>query len=124
MLSRVALLSAVMAASTMLALTGCGAAAAPADQPPMVAPNVSVPTDSPDSGGGGGRVSANSASEEELVAALTRAGVSNPQRWAHEIEEYRPYPAQDPALGKLRAELTKYNPGQETLDRIVSALTP
>ncbi len=38
--------------------------------------------------------------------------------------EYRPYPADDPNLTKLRDNLAKYNPGQETTDKIVSALTP
>jgi hypothetical protein len=36
----------------------------------------------------------------------------------------RPYPADDPNLTKLRENLAKYNPGQETTDLIVSALTP
>lgn len=123
-----------------IALSGCGTSAAPSVQPPTVAPNVTVPDapsesseapeapEAPEADGSGtgaeGKVSANTASEEELVAALTGAGVPNPERWAHEIEEYRPYPADDPNLGKLRAELAKYNPGQETLDKIVSALTP
>jgi len=69
-------------------------------------------------------VSANTASEEEITAALGRAGVSNPGRWAEEVVEYRPYPADDPNLTKLRDNLAKYNPGQETTDKIVSALTP
>ena len=70
------------------------------------------------------KVSANTASEDEIAQALTTAGVSNPGRWAEEVVEYRPYPADDPDLGKLRQNLAKYNPGQETTDKIVSALTP
>jgi DNA uptake protein ComE-like DNA-binding protein len=70
------------------------------------------------------KVSANTASEEEITAALTAAGVSNPGRWAKEVVEYRPYPADDPNLTKLRDNLAKYNPGQETADKIVSALQP
>ena len=70
------------------------------------------------------KVSANTASEEEITAALTAAGVSNPGRWAEEVVEYRPYPADDPNLTKLRDNLAKYNPGQETVDKIVSALQP
>jgi hypothetical protein len=72
----------------------------------------------------GAKVSANTASEEEIAAALAAAGVSNPDRWAEEVVEYRPYPADDPNLTKLRENLAKYNPGQETTDLIVSALTP
>jgi hypothetical protein len=70
------------------------------------------------------KVSANTASESEIEAALRAAGVSNSGRWAKEVVEYRPYPADDPNLTKLRESLAKYNPGQETVDKIVSALTP
>jgi hypothetical protein len=52
------------------------------------------------------KVSANTASEQEITAALGSAGVSNPGRWAEEVVESR------------------YNPGQETVDKIVSALQP
>jgi competence protein ComEA len=72
----------------------------------------------------GTKVSANTASEEEIAAALESAGVSNPERWAEEVVEYRPYPTDDSNLTKLRDNLAKYNPGQETTDKIVSALTP
>ena len=70
------------------------------------------------------KVSANEASEAELMAALTAAGVDSPERWAEEIEEYRPYPADDPNFTKLRDEFAKYNPGPGVVDKIVSALEP
>jgi hypothetical protein len=72
----------------------------------------------------GRKVSANTASEDEIAAALEDAGVSNSERWAQEVVEYRPYPTDDPDLTRLRDNLAKYNPGQETTDEIVSALTP
>jgi hypothetical protein len=72
----------------------------------------------------GGKVSANTASEQDILSALIKAGVINPTRWTKEVIEYRPYPANDPNLGKLRQNLAKYNPGQDTVDKIVSALTP
>ena len=65
-----------------------------------------------------------SSSEEEIASALDSAGVSNADRWAEEVVEYRPYPTDDANLTKLRDNLVKYNPGQETTDKIVSALTP
>jgi hypothetical protein len=70
------------------------------------------------------KVSANAASESEIEAALAATGVTNPARWAAEVVEYRPYPPDDPNLNKLRENLAKYNPGQETVDKIVLALTP
>lgn len=69
-------------------------------------------------------MSANTASDSEIEAALGAAGVSNPGRWAHEVVEYRPYPTDDPNLQKLRDNLAKYNPGEENVNKIVSALTP
>ena len=72
---------------------------------------------------GAAKVSANTASESEIEAALAGAGVSSLGR-AEEVVEYRPCPDGDPNLTKLRENLAKYNPGQETVDKIVSALTP
>lgn len=69
-------------------------------------------------------VSANTATIDELVAALTAAGVPNPDRWAREIEEYRPYPSDDPTLQKLQDNLAKYNPDPATLAGILSVLVP
>ena len=70
------------------------------------------------------KVSANTASSAEIQAALTAAGVTNAARWTKEIEEYRPYPTDDPSLAKLRKELQKYNPSADQLDKILSALPP
>ncbi len=42
-----------------------------------------------------GKVSANNDTEEELEAAFEAAGIANAEEWAHEIEEYRPYPVDD-----------------------------
>lgn len=69
------------------------------------------------------RVNANTATEAEVAAALQAAGVSNAARWAKEVVEYRPYPANDPTMAKLRGELAKYNPGPGVVDAIVATLT-
>jgi hypothetical protein len=68
------------------------------------------------------KVSANDASLPELQAALLAAGVDDPERWAKEVQAYRPYPADDPSFAKLRGELEKSNPGPGVVDKIVSAL--
>lgn len=70
------------------------------------------------------KVSANDATTEELVAALEAVGVSRAERWAHEIEEYRPYDMSDPTLQHLQDELAKYNPDAATLAAILSVLEP
>ena len=69
-------------------------------------------------------MSANTATEDAIVAALEGAGVKNAAKWTDEIMEYRPYPADDPSFAKLRGELAKYNPAPDELERIVSVLTP
>lgn len=76
------------------------------------------------SASGTAKVSANTASVAEIQAALEQAGVSNASRWAREVEEYRPYPADDASLTKLKEELQKYNPGSDTLTKILSVLEP
>jgi hypothetical protein len=113
------------AAVMVLAIAACGGTTTSSDSTPSAS---ATPTTSGPSNGAtlpaAEKVSANTASEEDIAAALSAAGVSNAVRWAHEVVEYRPYPADDPNLAKLRENLAKYNPGQETTDKIVSALTP
>lgn len=70
------------------------------------------------------KVSANTASRAEIQTALEAAGVPNAANWTREVLEYRPYPADDANLGKLRQNLAKYNPGPGVVDAIVSALKP
>lgn len=70
------------------------------------------------------KVSANAATHAELVTALTAAGVANADRWAGEIEEYRPYDTSDPTLAHLQSELAKYNPDPATLAAILGVLQP
>jgi peptidoglycan hydrolase-like protein with peptidoglycan-binding domain len=70
------------------------------------------------------KVSANTASVAELQQAFAAAGFPSAARWAHEVEEYRPYPADDLTFAKLRKELAKYNPVPGVVDRIIATLTP
>jgi hypothetical protein len=72
----------------------------------------------------GAKVSANTASEAEITAALTAAGVVNAARWAKEVVEYRPYDTADPTLQKLQDNLAKYKPDPATLAGILAALAP
>ena len=69
-----------------------------------------------------GKVSANDATEDELVAVMEAAGIDNAAKWADEIIEYRPYAADDTSLETLRGELAKYNASPETIDQILALL--
>ena len=84
--------------------------AAPATTTTTAAPAVTKPN-------------ANTASRAEMTAAFTAAGISNASRWATEVEEYRPYPTNDPNMAKLRQNLAKYNPGPGVVDGIIAALS-
>lgn len=69
------------------------------------------------------KVDANTASVSELATALAANGVANANRWAREVEEYRPYPTDDPSFALLKQQLSKYNPSAETLAAIIASLT-
>ncbi|GAA3092043.1 hypothetical protein [Streptosporangium carneum] len=120
------------AAAVLLAcsfLAACGGspttqASPSAPASPAPATSGAVPSSAPGGSTQVKKVSANTASEAEIAEALRAAGVPNPERWAEEVVEYRPYAADDPDLTSLRENLAKYNPGEETVDKIVSALTP
>jgi membrane-bound lytic murein transglycosylase B len=69
------------------------------------------------------KASANNATAAQLQAAFEAGGVPNAARWVIEVQEYRPYPTDDPTFAKLKSNLAKYNPSAETLSRILAALT-
>jgi hypothetical protein len=69
------------------------------------------------------KVSANNATAAQLQAAFEAAGVPNASRWVVEVQEYRPYPIDDPSFAKLKSNLAKYDPSADTLARILSALS-
>jgi glucose/arabinose dehydrogenase len=69
------------------------------------------------------KASANNATAAQLQAALEAAGVPNASRWIIEVQEYRPYPTDDPSFAKLKSNLAKYNPSADTLSRILAALS-
>jgi ABC-type transport system substrate-binding protein len=66
-------------------------------------------------------VNANTASVDELRAAFETAGITNADKWAREVAEYRPYPA-DPTWAQLRQELSKYNIAPDVLEKIIGLL--
>ncbi|MBV9090741.1 MAG: hypothetical protein JO044_12690 [Mycobacteriaceae bacterium] len=100
-------------------MTACGGSTTPTGHsPPTSTLSTTVATEPVT------KVSANTASQAEIQAALSNVGVSDAGRWAAEVVQNRPYPADDANLTKLRNDLARDNPGRETVDKIVSALTP
>jgi hypothetical protein len=103
-----------------IALSGCGASATSGSSTASTT-SASAGANAPSPGQ---KVSANTASQSDIAAALQAAGVANAQRWAKEVVEYRPYDTGDAKLTKLQQNIAKYNPGQDTVDKIVGALQP
>jgi hypothetical protein len=69
------------------------------------------------------KASANNATAAQLQAAFEAGGVPNASRWVIEVQEYRPYPVDDPTFAKLKSNLAKYNPSADTLSRILASLS-
>ena len=63
----------------------------------------------------------NTATQEEIAAAFIAAGISNAERWAQEVVEYRPYEV-DPTWARLRAELGKYGIDPAVLEQIITVI--
>ena len=112
------------AVAALLVVAACtGGSAATPSTIATTAPATSTPSDA-SSAAAVGKVSANAASQSEIAAALAAARVPNADRWAREVTEYRPYPADDPTLQVLQDNLAKYNPDPATLAGILSVLEP
>lgn len=97
-----------------------GATTAPSATPGLSTASAATPTTAATTA----KVNANTATRAQLQAAFEAAGISNAAQWSREVEEYRPYPTNDPDFAKLRQELAKYNPGPGIVDRIVATLVP
>ena len=103
--------------------TSSPVAAAPSHGAPVASASTSPAATSDPSTGttGSTEVNANTASVEELQAAFEAAGITNADKWAREVAEYRPYPA-DPTWAQLRQELSKYHIAPDVLEKIIGLL--
>lgn len=127
--TRMALVTGTIAA--LIFATACGGSTALSGQASMTAAPATASVSSPATAAPSAaattstaaKVSANNASNTELIAALTAAGVPSPANWAREVQEYRPYDASDANMTKLRQNLAKYNPAAGVVDKIISALS-
>ncbi len=68
------------------------------------------------------KVSANNATIPQLTAAFQAAGIPQADRWAREVDEYRPYATTDTTFTKLRGQLAKYNPSADVVTKITATL--
>jgi len=119
--------------ATALALAACGGAASgdasnatASARITTVAPaatSASGATAAPTASSTATKASANNATAAQLQAAFEAGGVPNASRWVIEVQEYRPYPVDDPTFAKLKSNLAKYNPSADTLSRILAALS-
>jgi hypothetical protein len=112
-----------LALSALVAACSTGSAAT-STPPSATTPAATAAATTASSSAATARVSANTATQSDIAAALDAAGVPNADRWAREVVEYRPYDGSDATLQKLQQNLAKYNPDPATLAGILSALTP
>lgn len=117
------------AASTAAAQPATPPAATPATT--VTSTSTATPASTGSSGASGttsaaaapAKVSANNATAAQLQAAFEAAKIPNAANWVREVQEYRPYPTNDPTLAKLRQNLVKYNPAPGVVDAIVATLS-
>ena len=102
-------------------LVGCGGGArGGSDQPGVPLPLSAAPGPA----GASARTSLASSSAQDIAATLRGNNVDDSEQWARVIVQSRPYPADDPGLGKLRQVLAQNQADQPTIDRITNALKP
>ncbi len=111
---------AAVAATIALSAAACGSAT----ETPAAAPQTTAQAAATPAAKAAAKISANTATEDQITAALRGAGVSNPGHWAEEVMEYRPYDSTDTNMDRLRQKLAKYNPGADTMSKILSVLQP
>ena len=112
-------------AVTAVATTAPSTAAAPTTAPTSsFATTATTATTTATTATVSGKVSVNTASAAELQKAFEANGISNAAKWAKEVQEYRPYAADDTNFTSLRKELAKYNPGADVLEKIIATLKP
>ena len=117
-------------AAAAIALAACGGAgdsgasnATATAKVTTVAPTATGATAAATASSTAAKASANNATAAQLQAAFEAGGVPNASRWVVEVQEYRPYPVDDPTFAKLKSNLAKYNPSADTLSRILAALS-
>ena len=118
------LYTALVAATVALFACGGGAAAPASTRTPASTVATAAPAGTDNATTASTmKASANNATAAQLQTALEAAGVPNASRWVIEVQEYRPYPVDDPSFAKLKSQLAKYNPSADTLSRILAALS-
>ena len=118
-------LNALVGAAIILAACG-GAASSGAANPATARVTTVAPTSTSAAATASSttaKASANNATAAQLQAAFEAGGVPNASRWVVEVQEYRPYPVDDPTFAKLKSNLAKYNPSADTLSRILASLS-
>jgi hypothetical protein len=102
-------------------LVGCtGAFGGGSDRPGVPLP----PSAAPGPAGTAQRTSISTASQQDIAAALRANNVEDPEHWAQVVMQNRPYPTNDPNLGKLRLALMRNHADPADTTKIINALRP
>ena len=100
-----------------LTVAGCGGGGGGvggSNQPGVKPPDVSASH----------KQSVNDSSVQDIAAVLATNQVQDPGRWAHVVMQYRPYPKDDPQLGKLRRAMADNHADPRTIDQVTAVLRP
>ncbi|MBN9107409.1 MAG: hypothetical protein J0I34_01385 [Pseudonocardia sp.] len=68
------------------------------------------------------KTSVNDASEKDLAATLRDAGVSDAEKWAQTLVQYRPYPAGDAGAARIKEVLDQFKADPDTVSKVTAAV--
>lgn len=103
------------AALATVVVAGCeGGGRSGSDQPGAAAATPS--------GAVAAKPSVNNGSEKDLAATLRDAGVSDAEKWAQTLVEYRPYPAGDAGAARVREVLDQFKADPDTVAKVTAAV--
>lgn len=99
-----------------LTVAGCGGGGGVggSNQPGVRPPDVSASH----------KQSINDSSVQDIAAVLRTNQVQDSGKWAQVVMQYRPYPKDDPQLGKLRRALADNHADPRTIEQVTAVLKP
>lgn len=66
--------------------------------------------------------SVNNGSEKDLAATLRDAGVSDAEKWAQTLVQYRPYPAGDAGAARIKEVLGQFQADPDTVSKVTATV--
>jgi hypothetical protein len=109
---------------TAAGLLGSGTACTDTSRSGSDAPGVTLPAPASAGPAATERKSIERSSTKDLAATFRTNGIADPEHWAEVVTDHRPYPADDPALTKLRTVLERERADPALTQKIIDLLAP